>query len=144
MKYELDDQGYFLCDLPDGSDAEHWTIDPIPQPIGLPRYVGATYNPPSGEWTGGIWVDEAEPDQPAVPAAVSMRQARLALLNAGLLHHVDAAIDLLPEPDRTAAQIEWEYAQEVRRASPTAALVGAALELDEAQVDNLFMQAATL
>jgi len=79
-----------------------------------------------------------------VPAVVTMRQARLALLAAGKLAGVEAALAGLPSPEREAAQIEWEYAAEVRRDNPIIALVAPALELDDAAIDALFVAAAAL
>lgn len=81
---------------------------------------------------------------PAVPQIVSMRQARLALLAAGHLSKVGPALDALPSPQREAAQIEWEYATEVRRASDLVNGIGAAIGLDAAALDALFIDAATL
>lgn len=77
-----------------------------------------------------------------VPASVTMRQARLALLSAGKIAAVEAAIDALPEPGQSAARIEWEYAATVDRASPLIATLAPALELDDAALDGLFMDAA--
>ena len=79
-----------------------------------------------------------------VPASVTMRQARLALHAAGLLGQVEAAIDALPEPNRTIARIEWDYASEVHRASGFVTLLGAALELDKQSLDDLFLNAREL
>jgi hypothetical protein len=99
------------------------------------------------EWLQADWeqaqADEMERRNP-VPQSVTMRQARLALLQAGLLSSVDAAIDGLPEPDRSAAKIEWEYAAVVQRASGLVPAMGAALGMTEAQIDDLFILAATL
>jgi hypothetical protein len=81
---------------------------------------------------------------PVVPQAVTMRQARLALHGAGLLPLVDAAIDSMPEPVRSAARIEWEYSQEVQRHRGFVAQLGAALGLDDAALDGLFVAAAQL
>jgi hypothetical protein len=75
-----------------------------------------------------------------VPQAVSMRQARLALLGAGLLDTVNAGIKTMP----AAAQIEWEYAQEVRRDSPLVAALSAAFGWTAAQLDDLFTEGAKL
>lgn len=52
-RYELDKDGYFICDLLEGQKAEFWTDVPLPQPIGKPRFDGRK------------WVDEAEPEPPA-------------------------------------------------------------------------------
>ncbi|MEN9384613.1 MAG: hypothetical protein RL323_1756 [Pseudomonadota bacterium] len=79
-----------------------------------------------------------------VPQSVTMRQARLALLGAGMLDDVNAAIAALPEPDKSAALIEWEYASEVQRSTGLVANLGAALGLTEPQLDDLFIQAAQL
>ena len=79
-----------------------------------------------------------------VPAAVTMRQARLALHANGLLTAAVSAIDSLPEPQKTAAQIEWEYSSEVHRQSQMTNLIAAALGLSPQQIDELFQLAATL
>ncbi len=82
--------------------------------------------------------------QMAAPAAITMRQARLALLGAGLLAQVNAAIAAMPGATGEAARIEWEYAQEVRRDSPLVQSLGAALSLDQAAMDALFLAASVL
>jgi len=79
-----------------------------------------------------------------IPQQVTMRQARLALLHAGLLADVDTAIARLPDPDRSAAQIEWEYAAVVQRTSGLVPAMGAALGMTEAQLDALFVEASRL
>lgn len=88
---------------------------------------------------------EPEPEpatelEPYKPVAVSMRQARLALLAAGHLDTVESAMAMQPK----AAQIEWEYATEVQRNSPLTTAMAAVLELSEAQLDELFTQASEL
>jgi len=75
---------------------------------------------------------------------VSMRQARLALSQSGLLSAVDTAISSLPEQDSAAVKIEWEYAHVVDRSSPWVIQMGAALGLTPEQLDDLFVLAATL
>lgn len=75
---------------------------------------------------------------------VTMRQARLALLAAGVLGDVAPALAALPSPHRDAAEIEWEYASEVRRDAPLIAAIGSALGLTEDQIDDLFEAAAAL
>ena len=74
------------------------------------------------------------------PKTVSMRQARLALLQSGLHKSVDIAIKNSPE----AYQIEWEYATEVSRESPLVKTLSSYLGITEAQLDTLFETAATL
>lgn len=88
---------------------------------------------------------EPEPDPgPGVPQEVTMRQARLALYNAGILDAAQGVIDALPMPQRRQAQIEWEYALSVRRDHPLIALMISEGLATEAEVDGLFMAAAGL
>lgn len=78
------------------------------------------------------------------PEKVTMRQARLALHAAGLLPQVQPAIDSLSEPDRTAAQIEWDYSSEVFRNREFVNMLGSQLGVTSEQIDQLFIQADTL
>lgn len=112
-----------------------------------------TRQPASAEchWTGSGWADgllqvpePAQAQADSVPSAVTMRQARLALLGAGLLDDIDAAINGLPSPQKEAARIEWEYSQEVQRHNGFVSVLAPMLGLTEAQTDALFVQAATL
>lgn len=90
-----------------------------------------------------ITIDESRIKAP-VPHEVTMRQARLALLGAGKLSGVDAAIASMPEPHKTAANIEWEYGNALRRDNPFVEQLGAALGLDAAGIDALFVEAAKI
>jgi len=81
---------------------------------------------------------------PGVPQSVTMRQARLALHAAGLLAGVDAAIAAMPEPDRTAAQITWEFAATVDRQFGMVPALAAAMGMTETQIDDLFIAAFKL
>lgn len=71
---------------------------------------------------------------------VSRFQARAALLGAGLLDAANAAVAAADQ----IVQIAWADAVEFRRTSPTIAALGAALELTEAQIDDLFDAAALI
>lgn len=82
----------------------------------------------------------SEPSEPPIPKSVTMRQARLALLAAGKLDAVNAAIRSVG----VVAQVEWEYATEVRRDWPLVAEIGAGLEMTDADLDQLFVVAAAL
>ena len=79
-----------------------------------------------------------------VPEQVTMRQARLALHNSGLLASVEAAIDALPEPPRTAARIEWDHSNAMQRGNVFVAQLGGLLGLSSQQLDDLFIAAAAL
>ena len=111
------------------------------------QWVQATDSARTGDgYENGVFTRAPvrEPLPPVAPSTVSMRQARLALLTAGKLQAVQDAIDSLPSPQREAASIEWEYAQTVDRGSDFAQSMASALGLDEAALDALFLQAATL
>ena len=77
------------------------------------------------------------------PATVTMRQARLALLDLELLSSIDEAINTMQEPDKTKAKIEWEYAAVVERNSDWVSDLGQQLGLSDTQIDDLFRLAAT-
>lgn len=81
---------------------------------------------------------------PVVPEMISMRQARLALLGAGLLANVDAAMAAMTGEAGEAARIEWGYSTTVERHQSLVLAMSAALGLTDAQVDALFVLAATL
>lgn len=93
------------------------------------------------------WVAAYVPPPPepvAVPRIVTMRQARLALLGAGKLAAVNAAINALPSPTKEAAQIEWEYSQEVNRQNGLVSQLAPLLGMTEADLDALFVAGAAL
>lgn len=92
------------------------------------------------------WVAEgntpqpADPILPAVTSIVTMRQARLALLQTGMLAQVNAAVAAADE----ATKITWEFSSEVQRNNALVSTLAAALNLTETQLDDLFILAATL
>ena len=125
-------------------------LAPVPFDVAEPlHWVDA----PAGTTTDGhaydptikaiiAYTPEQEPE--AIPTEVTMRQARLALLAAGKLAGVEAAIASMPEPQKTAASIEWEYSNALQRSNPFVAQLGAALGIDDAGIDALFVEAAKL
>lgn len=80
----------------------------------------------------------------SVPQAVTMRQARLAMLSTGILGAVETAFANLPDQDGAAARIEWEYSADVRRDWPLVIQITSALGMTDAQIDDLFTLASTL
>jgi hypothetical protein len=126
-RLEKDDTAQAWVAIEDNSTIERFNFTradfPDAQPPALPEYV---------------------PVVDPVPEVVTMRQARLALLGAGLLAQVNAAIAAMPGAEGDAARIEWEYAQEVRRDSPLVAALLAALGLTDEALDNLFTEGAKL
>lgn len=81
-----------------------------------------------------------EPAPIQVPQQVSMRQARLALLDAGLLDDVEVIIAAAGR----AAQIEWGYAATVDRSHPVIAIVQQQQRMTDSQIDALFTSAVAL
>jgi hypothetical protein len=86
-----------------------------------------------------------DPALAPVPQVVSRRQARRALLDAGLLASVQPAIDAVQDATlRAQMQIDWDDSQEFQRDHPTLLALGSALGLDAAGIDALFIAAAAL
>lgn len=77
-------------------------------------------------------------------AKVTMRQARLALSQQGFASQINDALALIPEPDKSKVQTEWEYSSIVERGSVWVAVLQPALGLTDEQMDDLFNLASTL
>lgn len=110
------------------AEKNNWIIDSEAQ-IGWERVEGKLIAP-------------AIVDQ--VPQSVTMAQARLALLDQGLLADVETALNELPEPPRASALIEWEFQTIVHRDRDLVLTIMNLLGLDDTQIDNLFILAKTL
>lgn len=80
------------------------------------------------------------PASVADPGVVTMRQARLALHSAGILPAVET---YMATADK-AIQIEWEFADTVRRNSALVTGIGSQLGLTDEQIDGLFALAKAL
>lgn len=91
-------------------------------------------------WTGR----NRTPEELRPAMIVTMRQARLALLQENKLADVIAAIAALPDGEREAAEIQWEYGSTVERLSPLVVSLIPALGLTDETMDDLFELAKTL
>lgn len=80
----------------------------------------------------------APPPMSIIIPVLTMRQARLALLDAGLLDEVEAAITT-PEN-----RIWWDYSTTVERNHPLVDAVLAALGKSPEEIDEMFIEAAKL
>lgn len=80
-----------------------------------------------------------EKEKPVVPSSITPRQARLYLLQTGMLEQVEVLV-----AENKAFQIEWEYATEVERSNPLTQGMIAGLGLTEAQADVMFLEASKL
>lgn len=93
------------------------------------------------------WLDAGnvmqDPQSPKI-TKVTMRQARLALLGAGKLPAVNAAIAAMQGAQGEAARIEWEYSQEVQRDRGLVSALSSQLGMTEEQLDALFTAAAAI
>jgi hypothetical protein len=89
--------------------------------------------------SGPGYFEVSEPPPP-VPAEVRQAQARRALLAAGLLDDVEAAVAASSQD----IQIAWEYEPNIRRDSPMIAALAPAIGLTDAQIDDLFRAAAAI
>lgn len=119
-----------------GGCPQGWTRAPLPA-LGPGEYA---------VWAGGAWQVRPDPYAPTpapepVPASVTRRQAKLALLNSAsiglppdLLTSAEAAIAQADE----ATRIEWNDALEFRRDHPLILGIGAALGLTAGEIDALF------
>ena len=116
-------------------------------------WMGRTATPPpvydratqGAFFRDGVWEVETAVPRVIVPTSVTPRQARLALLQIGKLDAVSAALAAIPDPaQRTAAQIEWEYATVIERDSPLVTSLAAGLGLTAADIDALFEAASRI
>ena len=78
-----------------------------------------------------------------VPQEVTMRQARLACLQFGILEQLNTLVASLPGVQGDAARIEWEYASTIKRTSPLALAMISQTGVTEEQLDQLFILANT-
>lgn len=105
------------------------------------NWVPCTTQGPGWAFDGQTWTAPVSSSQ--VPESVDMWQARLALLEAGHLAAVEALIEAMPSPQKDAAKIEWEFKTRVRRNSPLVTYMAVNIPLTSAEVDQLFIEAAT-
>jgi hypothetical protein len=112
-------------------------------PVALPFYWIDCPDNVTTNWkyVGGSFVAPTPEPIPEI-IEVSMRQARLALLQYSLLQAVDDTLNGPNTPQ--AVKIEWEYAATVDKRSPLVANMKALLGLTDAQLTNLFNVASTL
>lgn len=80
------------------------------------------------------------PTDPPVPHSITPRQARIALLAAGLLDQVETMV----AASSREIQITWEFSLQIDRSSPLVDAMAASAGLTSAQVDDLFRSAAVL
>ena len=77
-------------------------------------------------------------------AVCSNRQGRQALRQAGHYGQVKSYFAQLPQDEKDAKEIEWEYAENFERTSVLVSELGAHLGLSDTELDDLFVLALTL
>lgn len=75
---------------------------------------------------------------PSVPEEIPLWAFRSAIALNGLLDQVVAMIKELPEPQKTVAWQQWEYANWISRNHETVDEIASALGLTPSQVDDIF------
>lgn len=132
------------------------TVEIIPR-VGLPGgYTRAPFpDLEEGEYAlwNGKWVVTTTPPppiKPDVPEEITRRQARQALLAAGLLSQADTLVNSLPGVQGEAARNDWYHSLGVRRDNPLILTMAAQITLPdgtvgltEDQLDELFINGAT-
>jgi len=111
-----------------------WTV-----PLGCGNRLETLMN----DWVSqGNTTVPADPIPVVIPQSVSRFQAKAALANAGLLSQVET---IMADPSTPAMyKLAWSDAQEFLRTSPTIAALSGLLSLTSAQLDQLFIAAATI
>jgi len=97
------------------------------------------------EWLAEGNIPEPQDPDPVIKVTVvTMRQARAALIMAGLIDQVEAAIAAMPDMEGILARNDWEYATELHRDWPLVQALGPVLGLNDTALDDLFEQASGL
>lgn len=115
------------------------TVDPIPEGKQLVSY---TLEDDDGTPRR---VDVLE-DTPLPPLeALNAKQIRLGLLAMGITEQdIEAKLALLDEPEKTQALIAWRYAPSYVRTDPLLVQIAAAMQLDDATIDEFWRAAMAL
>lgn len=96
----------------------------------------------------GVFYDdfnEEEYNRQFLPKIVSQRQLRTQLvLNDFDLNDIQTAINALTEPNKSIAQVAWDYAITFERDSPLLISLGESLGLSQTDIDNIFINASKL
>lgn len=97
------------------------------------------------QYTNGEFVAPELPEPaPQVPQVVSRAQGKTALIQAQLWSRVLDYVANLPEPEKSLSEVVLHDTQEWRRDNAFLVTAGAALGLDDQQMDALFVAAAEI
>lgn len=76
-----------------------------------------------------------------IPNEMPLWRIRVILRIMGLESNVEEVMELLEEPNKTAAKYIWEYGTIIERFSPTVLFIQSSLGLTDLQVDEIFIEA---
>ena len=127
----IEENGTIRCDDTIYADCTLENCEVIDN-VTLPnKFVGGCYT-----YTDSVWacVNTKQVELVYPVPVITMRQARLCLLNRGLLDDVESHVATLSR----AAQIEWEYSIEVKRDYPLVVELGNLLGLSETDLGAFF------
>lgn len=117
------------------TNAEEWPTQPVVQGV---TYVQSDTAKLYDLYANGVFTTPAP--VVVVPASISKLQAQLQLQASGLLTAVNAAV-AAADP---VTQIYYNSPEDLHRNHPVVATLGAALGLNSAQIDALFIAASKL
>jgi hypothetical protein len=76
---------------------------------------------------------------------ITPRQVRQALILSGIsIQQIENAIAQLPEPNKSLAQVEWEYSIAFKRINPLVAQIGQIVGKTPAEIDAIWRLGMTL
>ena len=91
------------------------------------------FNLPDHDTTNEVWI---------VPEQVTLWQIRGVLAAMGLEDTITTVVNSMPDSnEKKIALRAWEYANNIRRQSPTVTAIKAILNLTDEQTDQIFIQA---
>jgi hypothetical protein len=80
----------------------------------------------------------------SIPQEIPLWAFRAILTIEGIHASVETLINNLPEPDKTVANIQWNYGNYIERSHPLINSLGSILGLNKNQIDNIFIEASKL
>jgi hypothetical protein len=82
---------------------------------------------------------------PPIPSAISMRQIRLALIDAKKVTAVNDAIKAISDSvEKAKTQVEWDYGTVVERNAPWFLSIMESIGYTDKDIDSLFLKASSL
>ncbi len=84
------------------------------------------------------------PMPPRIPRELPNWRVKAVLAGMGLLAAAEAALESLPDPQKTVARLAWHGDAKLSRTSPAVAFIAAAIGLTSEQIDQAFVTAEAL